>query len=73
MPGSVAAEVLQLLDDRGPGVTWSLLPSIETTVKCSVRMMRKIQHEQIRSIDVQQGAIDDIYAHFDEFHNNTVF
>ncbi|KAH8906172.1 FAD/NAD(P)-binding domain-containing protein [Coniochaeta sp. PMI_546] len=60
----------------GPGATWSsgtLLPSIETTVEYSVKMMRKIQHEHIRSIDVQQEAVDDIYAHFDEFHKTTVF
>lgn len=33
----------------------------------------KIQHENIRSIDVKQEALDDIYAHFDAFHKNTVF
>jgi cation diffusion facilitator CzcD-associated flavoprotein CzcO len=60
----------------GPGATWSsgtLLPSIETTIEYSVKMMKKIQHENIRSIDVQQEAVDDIYAHFDEFHKTTVF
>ncbi|EPE06691.1 4-hydroxyacetophenone monooxygenase [Ophiostoma piceae UAMH 11346] len=60
----------------GPGATWSsgtLLPSIETTVEYAVQMMKKIQHENIRSIDVQQEAVDDIYAHFDEFHKSTVF
>jgi len=60
----------------GPGATWSsgtLLPSIETTIEYSVKMMKKIQHEQIRSIDVQQAAVDDIYAHFDAFHKTTVF
>ena len=60
----------------GPGATWSsgtLLPSIETTIEYSVKMMKKIQHEQIRSIDVQQEALNDIYAHFDEFHKTTVF
>ncbi|OAA62749.1 Flavin monooxygenase-like protein [Niveomyces insectorum RCEF 264] len=60
----------------GPGATWSsgtLLPSIETTVEYAVQMMKKIQHENIRSIDVQQEAVDDIYAHFDEFHKTTVF
>ncbi|ERS96873.1 hypothetical protein HMPREF1624_07082 [Sporothrix schenckii ATCC 58251] len=60
----------------GPGATWSsgtLLPSIETTVEYSIKMMKKIQHENIRSIDVQQEAVDDIYAHFDEFHKTTVF
>ena len=36
-------------------------------------MMRKIQHENIRSIAVQQEALNDIYAHFDEFHKSTVF
>jgi cation diffusion facilitator CzcD-associated flavoprotein CzcO len=60
----------------GPGATWSsgtLLPSIETTIEYSVQMMKKIQHENIRSVDVQQEAVDDIYAHFDEFHRTTVF
>ncbi|EOO00866.1 putative 4-hydroxyacetophenone monooxygenase protein [Phaeoacremonium minimum UCRPA7] len=60
----------------GPGATWSsgtLLPSIETTVEYSVKMMKKIQHENIKSISVQQEAVDDIYAHFDEFHKTTVF
>ncbi|KAJ3524735.1 hypothetical protein NM208_g11943 [Fusarium decemcellulare] len=60
----------------GPGATWSsgtLLPSIETTIEYAVKMMAKIQHENIRSISVKQDALDDIYAHFDEFHRNTVF
>ncbi|KAI6781281.1 putative sterigmatocystin biosynthesis monooxygenase-like protein [Emericellopsis cladophorae] len=60
----------------GPGATWSsgtLLPSIETTVEYSVKMMRKIQQDQIRSIAVKQEALNDLYAHFDEFHKTTVF
>ncbi|KAI0170094.1 hypothetical protein BJ166DRAFT_608187 [Pestalotiopsis sp. NC0098] len=60
----------------GPGATWSsgtLLPSIETTVEYAVKTMRKIQHENIRSIDVKQEALDDIYRHFDKFHETTVF
>lgn len=60
----------------GPGATWSngtLLPSIETTVEYSVKMMKKIQTEQIKAIEVQQEALDDIYAHFDEFHKDTVW
>lgn len=35
--------------------------------------MKKIQHDHIRSISVKQDALDDIYAHFDEFHKKTVF
>lgn len=50
-----------------------MLPSIETTIEYAVKMMRKIQHENIRSISVKQEALDDIYAHFDEFHKTTVF
>lgn len=60
----------------GPGATWSsgtLLPSIETSVEYSVKMMRKIQTEGIKSIAVKQDALDDIYAHFDEFHKTTVW
>ncbi|KAI1264815.1 hypothetical protein F5Y18DRAFT_436256 [Xylariaceae sp. FL1019] len=60
----------------GPGATWSsgtLLPSIETTIEYSIKMMKKIQHENIRSIDVRQDSVDEIYAHFDEFHSKTVF
>jgi hypothetical protein len=60
----------------GPGATWSsgtLLPSIETSVEYSVKMMKKIQSEAIKSIDVKQEALDDIYAHFDEFHKTTVW
>ncbi|KAL6849718.1 hypothetical protein ACO1O0_009261 [Amphichorda felina] len=60
----------------GPGATWSsgtLLPSIETTVEYSVKMMRKIQHDNIRSIAVKQDALNEIYTHFDEFHKTTVF
>ncbi|KAF7551343.1 hypothetical protein G7Z17_g5103 [Cylindrodendrum hubeiense] len=60
----------------GPGATWSsgtLLPSIETTIEYAVKMMKKIQHENIRSISVKQDALNDIYAHFDEFHKKTVF
>jgi len=36
-------------------------------------MMRKIQTQTIKSIDVKQEALDDIYAHFDEFHKTTVW
>jgi hypothetical protein len=36
-------------------------------------MMKKIQTESIKSIDVRQDALDDIYAHFDEFHKTTVW
>ncbi|KAF1982585.1 FAD/NAD(P)-binding domain-containing protein [Aulographum hederae CBS 113979] len=60
----------------GPGATWSngtLLPSIETTIEYSIKMMKKIQHEHIKSIAVQQEALDEIYAHFDEFHKTTVW
>jgi len=35
--------------------------------------MRKMQHEQIKAMAVQQAALDDMYAHFDEFHKNTVW
>lgn len=36
-------------------------------------MMKKIQHDNIRSVAVKQDALDDIYAHFDEVHRSTVF
>jgi hypothetical protein len=61
---------------KGPGATWSsgtLLPSIETSVEYAIKMMKKIQTETIKSIDVKQEALDDIYAHFDEFHKTTVW
>ena len=60
----------------GPGATWSsgtLLPSIETSVEYAVKCMKKIQTETIKSLDVKQEALDDIYAHFDEFHKTTVW
>jgi hypothetical protein len=60
----------------GPGATWSngtLLPSIETSVEYSVKCMKKMQHETIKSMAVKQEALDDIYSHFDEFHKNTVW
>lgn len=60
----------------GPGATWSngtLLPSIETTIEYSIKCMRKMQHETIKSMRVKQEALDDIYAHFDAFHKNTVW
>ncbi|CAK4031916.1 FAD NAD(P)-binding domain-containing [Lecanosticta acicola] len=60
----------------GPGATWSsgtLLPSIETTIEYSVKLMRKIQKEHIKSLQVSQAALDDLYAHFDEFHKDTVW
>lgn len=60
----------------GPGATWSngtLLPSIETTIEYSVKCMKKMQHEAIRSMAVKQEALDDIYEHFDEFHKTTVW
>jgi hypothetical protein len=60
----------------GPGATWSngtLLPSIETTIEYAVKMMDKIQAEHIKAIEVKQDALDDLYAHFDEFHKSTVW
>ncbi|KAK3710796.1 hypothetical protein LTR37_010020 [Vermiconidia calcicola] len=60
----------------GPGATWSngtLLPSIETTIEYAVKMMKKISTENIKAIEVQQEALDDLYNHFDTFHKNTVW
>jgi len=60
----------------GPGATWSngtLLPSIETTIEYIIKVMKKVQAEQIKAIEVKQEALDEIYAHFDEFHKSTVF
>lgn len=60
----------------GPGSTWSngtLMPSIETTIEYAVKLMRKMQTEQIKSVAVKQEALDDLYAHFDEFHRDTVW
>ncbi|KIX08858.1 uncharacterized protein Z518_03515 [Rhinocladiella mackenziei CBS 650.93] len=60
----------------GPGATWSngtLLPSIETTVEHAVKLMRKMQHEGIKSIEVKQEAVDEIYSYLDEYHKTTVW
>lgn len=35
--------------------------------------MKKIQHDNIRSIAVTQQALNEIYQHFDEFHKTTVW
>jgi len=60
----------------GPGATWSngsLIPSIETTIEYTIKVMKKVQAEQIKAIEVKQEALDEIYAHFDEYHSSTVF
>ncbi|KIW99575.1 uncharacterized protein Z518_11314 [Rhinocladiella mackenziei CBS 650.93] len=60
----------------GPGATWSnrtLLPSIENTIEHAVKLIKKIQHEGLRSIEVKQEAVDEIYAHLDEYHKTTVW
>ena len=60
----------------GPGSTWaagSLLPSIEAGVEYAVKVIRKIQQEQIKSIEVRQDELDDLFEHFDEFHKETVY
>jgi cation diffusion facilitator CzcD-associated flavoprotein CzcO len=60
----------------GPGATWSngtLIPSIETTIEYSIQIMKKMQHEYIKAIEVKQEALDEIYAHFDEYHKTTVW
>ncbi|KAF2492447.1 FAD/NAD(P)-binding domain-containing protein [Lophium mytilinum] len=60
----------------GPGATWSngtLLPSIETTVEYSIKCMKKMQTEGIKALAVKQEALDEIYAHFDEYHKATVW
>jgi hypothetical protein len=36
-------------------------------------MMRKMQTDSIKAIAVKQDALNDIYAHFDEFHKTTVW
>jgi hypothetical protein len=35
--------------------------------------MRKIQTEGIKAMEVKQEVVDEIYAHFDTFHANTVW
>jgi hypothetical protein len=50
-----------------------LLPSIETSVEYALKMIRKMQTELIKSMEVRQEALDEIYAHFDEYHKTTVF
>ncbi|KAF2708013.1 FAD/NAD(P)-binding domain-containing protein [Pleomassaria siparia CBS 279.74] len=60
----------------GPGATWSngtLIPSIETTIEYSIKCMKKMQTEGIKSMAVKQEALDEIYAHFDTYHQNTVW
>jgi cation diffusion facilitator CzcD-associated flavoprotein CzcO len=60
----------------GPGATWSngtLIPSIETTIEYSIKCMKKMQTEGIKAMAVKQEALDEIYAHFDTFHQNTVW
>ncbi|KAF2737728.1 FAD/NAD(P)-binding domain-containing protein [Polyplosphaeria fusca] len=60
----------------GPGATWSngtLLPSIETTIEYSIKCMKKMQTEGIKAMAVKQDALDEIYAHFDTFHQHTVW
>ncbi|KAF2669324.1 FAD/NAD(P)-binding domain-containing protein [Microthyrium microscopicum] len=60
----------------GPGATWSngtLIPSIETTIEYSIQMIKKISTEGIKAVEVKQEALDELYAHFDEFHTATVW
>ncbi|KEF56736.1 uncharacterized protein A1O9_06926 [Exophiala aquamarina CBS 119918] len=60
----------------GPGATWSngtLIPGIETSVEYSIKMIKKIQTEGLLSVAVKQEALDDIYEHFDAFHQDTVW
>jgi cation diffusion facilitator CzcD-associated flavoprotein CzcO len=60
----------------GPGATWSngtLIPSIETTIEYTTKCIKKIQTEGIKAMEVKQEALDEIYAHFDEFHKTTVW
>ena len=35
--------------------------------------MKKMQTEGIKAMAVKQDALDAIYAHFDEYHKNTVW
>jgi hypothetical protein len=49
------------------------LPSIETTIEHSIKLIKKIQTEGIKAMEVKQEVVDDIYAHFDEFHSKTVW
>jgi hypothetical protein len=35
--------------------------------------MKKMQTEGIKAMSVKQDALDEIYAHFDEFHKTTVW
>lgn len=35
--------------------------------------MKKIQTEGIKAMEVKQEVVDEIYAHFDEFHSKTVW
>lgn len=42
---------------------------MEYAIKC----MKKMQTENIKAMEVKQGALDDLYAHLDEFHRTTVW
>lgn len=60
----------------GPGATWSngtLLPSIETTIEYIIKVVKKMSTEGIKAMEVKQEALNEIYAHFDEFHKSTVW
>jgi cation diffusion facilitator CzcD-associated flavoprotein CzcO len=60
----------------GPGATWSngtLLPSIETTIEYIIKVVKKMSTEHIKAIEVKQEALNEIYAHFYEFHKSTVW
>jgi cation diffusion facilitator CzcD-associated flavoprotein CzcO len=60
----------------GPGATWSngtLIPSIETTIEYIIKFVKKMSSEGIKAVEVKQDALDEIYAHFDEYHKDTVW
>ena len=60
----------------GPGATWSngtLLPVIETTAEYVIKMIGKMQAEQIRAYEIRQECVEELQAHCSLFHKGTVW
>jgi predicted small metal-binding protein len=46
---------------------------VETNIEYILKVIKRISTEGIKYLSAKQEAVDDIFAHMDEMHRNTVW
>ncbi|EXJ70150.1 uncharacterized protein A1O5_06218 [Cladophialophora psammophila CBS 110553] len=61
------------LGPRGPWGNGSIIPAMEINADYFIKMMEKMQKQNIKSFEVKQEAADDFCEHVDEWHKGSVW